>query len=152
MTDYLDGELDAKREAEIRGHLEKCSTCRELFQAIQKVSAETFKPTPELKPDPEVWQKIQAQIESKKEPAWAWLQGLEEKLMPVLKAPQLVFRGAFAAALILIVVVMAKWPSTYMDPVYGYLDEQMTLMGELQSGNPDFLNGDLAEYEIFFGD
>ena len=41
----------------------------------------------------------------------------------------------------------AKWPSSYADPVYSYMSEQMTFMGELQSGNTDLLNGDLKDYD-----
>ena len=61
-----------------------------------------------------------------------------------------VMRAAFATALILVVVVLAKWPSSYADPVYGYLSEQMTFMEELSAGNADLMNGDLKSYDVVF--
>jgi len=59
---------------------------------------------------------------------------------------------AFVTALILVAVVLAKWPSNYADPVYGYLSEQMTFMEELGAGNTDLMNGDLKSYDTVFGE
>ena len=64
--------------------------------------------------------------------------------------PQPVFRVAFVMVLILGGVIFAKWPSSYADPVYGYLSEQMTFMGELGAGNTNLMNGDLKDYDAAF--
>ena len=150
ITEYLDEELDSEENAEVERHLTACSDCRGFFKAVQGSAVTPFKEAGEMQPDSAVWQRIHEKIEAKQSRSANGFRKLADAFIPLLRMPQPVFRVALATALILVAVVFARWPSSYVDPVYGYLSEQMTFMGELGSGNPDLSNGDLKDYDAAF--
>lgn len=150
ITGYADKELGVKENAEVEQHLTGCADCREFFGAVQKSAVLPFKEPGEMQPDRVVWQRIQEKIEAERARSENWFGKLADALTPLLRMPQPVFRVAFVTALILVVVVLAKWPSSYADPVDGYLSEQMTFMNDLKTGNTDLGNGDLKEYDAVF--
>ena len=148
MTEYLDKELGSKERVKVDQHLTECMDCREFFEAVRKTSVIPFEGTGEMRPDGIVWEKITERLESQKAHTgnefWIWLDRIASwRPLPVM-------RVAFATALILMVMVLAKWPSSYTDPVYGYVSEQRAFMGELRVGNTDFMKGDLKDYESAF--
>jgi predicted anti-sigma-YlaC factor YlaD len=150
ITGYLDKEISADKNALIEQHLTACVDCREFLMTAQEIAVAPFKKAGEMKPDSAVWQRIQEKIEAEKERSGGWFEKLADHLIPLLRMPQPVFRAAFVTALILVVVVLARWPSRYPDPVYSYMSEQMAFMGELSAGNPDLSNGELKDYDTIF--
>lgn len=151
MTDYLDQELGSKKSSEVEKHLRECLDCREFSEAIWQQAVEPFKKVKPMTPDPAMWQRIHQTLESESRPL-AWLAGLVEGANVFLRMLRPVIQGAFAAALILILVVLAKWPVSSEEPAYAYLGEQMDFLSELQSGNTELLNGDLAGYDFSWDD
>ena len=147
---YGDKELGPEENAGVERHLTACPDCREFFEVVQRSAVIPFKEAGEMQPESVVWQRIQEKIAAEGARSGDWFGKLAEALVPLLRMPQPVFRVALATALILVAVVFARWPSSYVDPVYGYLSEQMTFMGELGSGNPDLSNGDLKDYDAAF--
>jgi anti-sigma factor RsiW len=150
MTEYLDKELGPEENIEIEKHLTACPDCLEFFGAVQRSAVTPFKEAGEMQPDSVVWQRIQERIEAERSRSGDWFGKLADALAPFLRIPLPVFRMAFVTALILVVVVLAKWPASYADPVYGYISEQMTFMSGLKAGNTDLLNGDLKDYDAVF--
>jgi len=150
ITGYADQELDPGGNAGIERHLIACPDCRSFFEAVQRSAVAPFKEAGEMQPEGFVWQRIQEKIEAEGLRSENWFVKLADALVPLLRMPQPVFRIAFVTALVLGVVVLAKWPSSYVDPVYGYLSEQMTFMSGLKTGNADLMNGDLKDYEVAF--
>ena len=150
ITEYLDKELGADERSGIEQHLSGCAPCREFFAAVQRSAVAPFKEAGEIQPEAVVWQRIQEKVEAEQSRSENWFRKLADIFVPLLRMPQPVFRVAFATALILAVVVLAKGPASYVDPVYGYISEQMTFMGELGSGNTDLMNGDLKDYDAVF--
>lgn len=150
ITGYEDKELGPEENAEVERHLAVCPACREFFEAVQRSAVLPFKGTGEMQPDSIVWQRIQGKIEAKQSRAGHWFGKLADALIPLLRMPPPVFRVAFVTTLILVAVVLAKWPDSYADPVYGYISEQMTFMSDLKTGNPDLLNGDFKDYTTAF--
>ncbi len=146
ITEYVDKELGSEENTAIERHLTTCSDCREFLGAVQRSSVVPFKESGEMQPESVVWQRIQEKIDAERSRSWNWFGSLADALGPLLRVPQPVFRVAFVTALILVVVVLAKWPSSYADPVYGYISEQMTFMSGLKAGNMDLLNGDVNDY------
>ena len=152
ITEYLDKEMDVNAREEIKQHLSECGDCREFLRTVQKAAVIPFEEAGALQPDGIVWERIQEKIEADRSCSGNWFGQLAEALRPFLRMPQPVFRVALVTALILVVVVLAKWPSNSADPVYGYLSEQMTFMGELGAGNTDLMNSDLKSYDAVFGE
>ncbi|MBI4711031.1 MAG: zf-HC2 domain-containing protein [Candidatus Omnitrophica bacterium] len=150
ITEYVDKELGLEENTEVERHLTTCLDCREFFQVVQRNSLIPFGGTEEMQPDGAVWERIQERIEAERARSRGWFGGLVDALAPLLRMPQPVFRAAFVTALILVVVVLAKWPSSYADPVEGYIADQMTFMSGLEAGNADALNGDLKDYDSAF--
>ena len=129
ITEYLDKELGAGERAGIEQHLSGCAPCREFLEVVQKSAVIPFKEAGEMQPESAVWQRIQAKIEveqARSEGGFWKLVDIFVSRFPLPACPPSmwrvpVMRVAFAAALILGVVVLAKWPSSFADPVYGYL-------------------------------
>ncbi len=151
ITDHLDGELTPAESSSVRQHVEGCAACREFWEAVRGTLEEPFKGISELQPDPIVWQKIRGMIATEGARSEGWIEKIGRALEPVLR-PLPAFRFAFVAAMVLMVVVLVKWPLSRVDPAYTYVQEQMSFMGELQSGDPDLLNGDPDVYETAFED
>ena len=147
MTDYLDNELEPQQGIEIDRHLEACADCRELLETVRESTVIPFKEAREVQPDPVVWQRIQQRILAEKEPLAGWIDQVRDFLRPLLVMPRPVFRAAFVTALILMIVVFAKWPSDYSHPAYSYIGEQMNFLGELRAGNTELLGGELNGYD-----
>lgn len=157
LTEYLDKELGAEERSGIEEHLSGCAHCREFFEAVQKSAVVPFKTAGTLQPDSAVWQRIRAQLEAERERShggfWKLVDSLVSRLAIFARPlwgilrPLPLMRAAFVTALILVVVALAQWPSGYVHPAYAYVEEQMTFMGELGSGNTDLMNGDLKEYD-----
>jgi anti-sigma factor RsiW len=147
ITEYVDHELGCKERSEVEQHLKGCPDCRGFLEAVQKNSVASFKEGRELQPDGIVWEKIRERIEAEQAKPESWFGRLADLLEPLWRVHQPIFRTAFVTAMILVVVVMAQWPSGHMvDPAYAYLSEQMTVMNGLQAGNTELLNGDLKDY------
>ena len=150
ITEYLDKEIGGSGGGAVERHLDACPECRKFFEVVQRNAVDPFKEAGEIKPDGIVWQRIQEKIEMERAHSGNWFVKLADVLAPLWRMPQPIFRAAFVAAVILVAVVLTKWPSSYADPVYGYLSEQMTFIGELGAGNTDLMNGDLKDYDAAF--
>lgn len=150
ITEYTDKELDPEGNAEIERHLNACPDCRGFWGAIQRNAVTPFKEVGDIQPENAVWQRIQEKIEMERAHAGGGFWKLVDALASRFPMPVPLVRAAFVTSLILGVVVLAKWPSSYADPVYGYLSEQMTFMSGLKTGDTDLLNGELSDYDIFF--
>lgn len=149
ITDHLDGELTSEENLEVRRHLEGCGACREFLTAVDETARAPFKGLGSLSPDPGVWQEIQNRIAMEEASSRGWLRKLRGLLYPV-RRPFPVLRVAFALAVLMLVVLVSKWPFNSVEPAYAYVAEQMTFMDQLQSGDPDLLNGDADSYEGVF--
>jgi anti-sigma factor RsiW len=150
ITEYVDKELGPEKNAEIERHLTACPGCREFFEAVRGSAVIPFKTAGEMQPDSIVWQRIQERIERERSRSGGGFWKLVDGFVARFPLPVPLMRVAFVTALILVVVVLAKWPSSYADPVYGYISEQMTFMSGLEAGNTDLLNGDLKDYDVVF--
>lgn len=61
ISEYLDGELSAKRQAELKAHLEACPDCRVLARDFEKIVLRAKRLSfPE--PSPSIWPKIAAMV------------------------------------------------------------------------------------------
>lgn len=147
LTDYLDRELDETERTGIDRHLAGCPDCAEFLEAVRKTAVIPFKEAGLLNPDEAVWERIREKIEAERLRSESWFGKMADKITPALRIPLPVFRIAFVTAVILVTLVVAKWPSGSSAAAYAYVEEQMTFMGELSSGNTDLLNGDLRDYE-----
>jgi len=150
ITEYVDKELGSEENIEVERHVAACSDCREFLGAVQKKSVIPFKGAGTLQPESVVWERILEKLEEERARSEGGFWKLVDRLVSHFPLPVPLLRGAFVAALILVVVVLAKWPSSYADPAYGYISEQMTFMSGLKAGNADLLNGDLKNYSKVF--
>lgn len=148
INEYVDKELGPEENNQVERHLTLCLDCREFFEAVQSDAVIPFKEAGEIQPDSVVWQRIQESIDAERIHSRGGFGSLANALALLLRISRSIFRVAFATALIFGIVVLAKWPSSYADPVKGYISEQMTFMNELQTGNPDFVNSDLKDYDV----
>lgn len=149
ITDHLDGELGPEEGTAVRQHLKDCATCRDFMLAVQGTAGVPFQGLSELQPDPIVWRKVRGILEAEEARSGGWLRNFDRTFRSLMQ-PLPAFRVVFAAAMVFAVIVLAKWPFNQVDPAYAYVEEQMTFVEDLRSGDPDVLNGDTAEYGLPF--
>jgi hypothetical protein len=111
LEDFLYGELDEDRAAELRAHLAACPACaqaRETLAREQEIFAQYYEQTA-LEPTPELWQAVRARIQAEPravevvtETKTGWLSGLFAGLL----APAFWRQAAFATALIVVSVAV----------------------------------------------
>ena len=61
LADYLDGELTAAPQAEIKKHIDGCVRCQQFEQAILETRV-PFKHAPRLQPPDDTWQRIRDSV------------------------------------------------------------------------------------------
>lgn len=147
MTDYLDGELGPAEKTNVESHLKGCARCRDLLEVVRKNTVLPFEGVNEMQPDPVVWRSLQEKILAEKKQRSRWSKQLKDFFAVFAKIPQPALRMAVVMALMLMVVVITQWPSPYSDPSLAYLEDQMTFLDELGSGNVDLFNGEFNSYD-----
>jgi len=146
ITEYVDKELSPEENREVERHLTVCAECREFLKAVRRSSVVPFKEAGTLQPEGVVWQRIQERIEAERARSNGGFWKLVDIFVSRFPWPAPLMRAAFVTVVILGVVVLAKWPSSFADPVYGYISEQMTFLSGLKAGDTDLLNGDPKDY------
>lgn len=149
LTDYLDNELDSQRMVEVDRHLNGCSACREVLEAARAV---TLKGGRAFEPDPAVWQGIHERIGAAVNTQHGWLGKIGDALASLLTMPRLALGASFVTALVLFAVLFLKGPSVNGGAAYAYLEEQMTFMDGLRSGEGEVSSGDLNGYAVILED
>lgn len=104
LTDYIDGNLNARALGELKEHLKACPSCRGFIEEVEK-SAALFKNPVRKDPSPEVWRSIRAEI-IRKEHKTGFIQEVSERIRYILPnlRPAIV---ALSAAVILLVAAAA---------------------------------------------
>lgn len=115
LTAYLDGDLDPDRGTVVRGHLRTCEACRQV-SADEAVLRDGLRRLPTVDPPPSLWANVQAalaaaEVQESQRPAW---RRVLSKWLP--SAPRLALGGAFAAAVIALVVWKVGPSSTATEP------------------------------------
>ncbi|OQA57793.1 MAG: hypothetical protein BWY42_00347 [Candidatus Omnitrophica bacterium ADurb.Bin277] len=152
LTDYRDGELDRRECEKIDSHLRDCGACKKFQEEILKFAVVSPEGSGELRPGPEVWDRIRSAI-FEEEPEAGWLTGVSERLRFLLKPAPLI-RMAFAVALILVTVVMARVPGDMPEQraMSDYLTEQAVFFSALGSGDSEFPDDDGGSGDLGFLD
>ncbi|HEY6403684.1 MAG TPA: zf-HC2 domain-containing protein, partial [Blastocatellia bacterium] len=108
LEDFLYGELDEARGAEMRAHLENCAVCAALREEIDReneIFGQFYEQT-SIDPSAEMWEAIRARIDSEARAQTlivrirGWLEGLRIGLL----APAKLRQAAFAALLVVLSV------------------------------------------------
>ncbi|MBU9888756.1 MAG: zf-HC2 domain-containing protein [Candidatus Omnitrophica bacterium] len=147
LTDYGDGELGPAESAEVRKHVESCTACRDFMREVERRVKTPFRGLKIMEPDLAVWLKIRGVLERESGRSDAWRRTIDRWVQPWLK-PLPVLRVAFVAAVVFTVAALAKWPLSPVEPAYAYVEEQMTFLGDLGTGDPAVVNGDTGFYEL----
>ncbi|MDI6846029.1 MAG: anti-sigma factor [Candidatus Saccharicenans sp.] len=63
INDYLDGELREKDRQQLQSHLEKCASCRQLYEELAAIK-KTFLSAGEVNPSDRVWERLKSRLEA----------------------------------------------------------------------------------------
>ncbi len=144
LTDYVDGELDAARKAEVRGHLQGCAACRRFERAVRETAIEPLKNAEKVQPPDAVWERIrQAVIAGKDRRAkgafTVWRERLEAAFPARARIPSLA-----AAAVILLAVAFTGVSFNRQRIASRDLNKQWEVLTFLETDVLEFSNGDDA--------
>lgn len=110
LEDLLDGELEGRRAAKLRAHLESCADCRQVERELRR-EAEVFaryRAENELTPSPAMWEAIRDRIRTEAPapaPRSSWRDRLAMgALFGMLLRPAVLRQVAAAAALVVLTV------------------------------------------------
>ncbi|MFA6320309.1 MAG: zf-HC2 domain-containing protein [Candidatus Omnitrophota bacterium] len=113
LTDYLDGEMDAKGKSLIDEHMAKCPVCKSFYLNVKKASEEVFLNAKCANPPEYVWRRIKEGILSEREKKKSFVPDILSGLKSILYIPKPAF--AIASVLILVIAIgtMAHFRSGY---------------------------------------
>lgn len=152
LYDYAEGSLSQNENLKIKGHLERCSSCRREYQKISVVlGSVSRKKAPEM--DEGFWNEFQAKLDEK-------LSASLKKPKPVAEfelgsRPRLSLKPAFALAVVLILLIgiasyISKIPPFGTDLRLARADreivDELILCEELEQV-PSFLLNDETYFE-----
>jgi len=64
LTDYVDNELGSGLKADVDSHLAACPLCAQFLKEVKSAARAPFENSPRATPPPEIWNRIQAEIEA----------------------------------------------------------------------------------------
>lgn len=104
ISDYIDGNLDAKRRSDLEQHLKSCANCQKLLEDFEGI-VEKAQELEDHEPSSLSWLKIKTRLETETEPVQTLTFGRRKWFNFILGQPMLKY--ALSAALILAIVVGA---------------------------------------------
>ena len=117
INDFLDGELGEKDRQQLQAHLEKCPSCRDMYEDLKAIKSGVVR-AGEVEPSDRVWEKLKSRIQAEILP-----QLLEEPVRAAKKPtrkisrwfglPSPVFRYAAATLIFLFFVAGAFYLGRY---------------------------------------
>jgi len=134
MTDFIDGQMDAKLYEQVRGHLKTCKQCGQFERVLRRSVVEPFAKLGKVKPPDSVWQKIKEDIirteHGQSAGVLAWLKNY---LHGLFRAPQPVL--AFAATLLIFLLTagIAHELLNGRRTINAYVQEQEEFVSNLNS-------------------
>lgn len=141
MTDYIDGEMSAELQKQLKQHLNSCDKCRQFEETLQKTVVEPFKKAQEFKPPEAVWDRIRTAITAQETQTEPFLERLRNRLFDVFYVPKPVFAAVAVMTVILITaaVIFIKLPFDNQKMASAYLHEQIQFLSYLDL---DYANTD----------
>ncbi len=136
MTDYIDGEMSAESQKQLKQHLNSCDKCRQFEETLQKTVVEPFKKAQEFKPPEAVWDRIRTAITAQETQTESFLERLRNRLFRVFYIPRPVFAAAAIMTVILITaaVIFTKLVFDNQKIASAYLHEQIQFLSYLDAG------------------
>ncbi len=87
LTDYIDGEMDAKRKIFMEGHLAACPGCKEFSAAAKETAVEPFLDAARVGVPGSVWRRVEEKIASGSRKKAGLVAGLLERIRYVFYIP-----------------------------------------------------------------
>jgi anti-sigma factor RsiW len=141
LTDYLDGQLDAKQEKNVEEHLAQCRQCREFAAAARKVTIDPFANARKIDTPEFLWSRIKDSIlaEQQEEKTCA-LADFWQRVESFFRVPLPVLARSTIIVLILIIGTVAQL--TFNHKRSARAQEQVDYFGYLADDSGDVtLNG-----------
>jgi predicted anti-sigma-YlaC factor YlaD len=135
FTDYIDGILDKETVVSIDKHIEECSKCREVKEAVMATST-ALKSAKREEPPSYIWHRVKEAVKSEHREDKKVFDGILDTLKDLLIGPRYVFARATAVALIILVLVFAGFAAQR-----NYMTRQISGSDVVSLVNFD-LNGD----------
>ncbi len=79
ISSYLDHQLNAEESRALEAHLAQCENCRALYDEMLDVSR-MFREAERFEPSSFLWNRIEAELESKKPAAFGWRERISASL------------------------------------------------------------------------
>jgi hypothetical protein len=104
LEEYVDGELNAARRANISAHIATCADCAKLEGELRQFAEVYMRYERDVEVTPALWDGVAARIKLEKppRPASSWLDVWRVRLLPHFTVPR--FSPALAAALVLVAI------------------------------------------------
>ncbi|MFC1599164.1 anti-sigma factor family protein [Candidatus Omnitrophota bacterium] len=141
VTDFVDDQISDGLRKEVELHLAVCSGCRQFEEAVRGGAVEPFKGIEEVPPPGYLWYRIKDAITAKeaKEKKGS-LRGARGLLERILVFPRPAFAFATIAAVILMTVVITRYPVNSKTSVDISLKEQVEFLASLDVNGLDYFD------------
>ena len=105
LTDYLDGQMDAKENGQIETHLAHCPKCREFLVSARKVGPELFIKSGTANPPEYLWRRVKETILTEQKAKARFTDNILERVRAFLYTARYSIRPALVAASIIVLIL-----------------------------------------------
>lgn len=108
ISDFIDGELEAREKAYLHEHLEDCPDCAKLLKDFQRIVEGAGK-LEELGPSPQIWLKIKKTLQSQEQEVLTFQPEKRTWFELVLSPPKLKYAVSVVLLLVFMVSAVTLW-------------------------------------------
>ena len=139
MTDYIDGELDAKTEALVKEHLASCAACRAFEEEVSAVTVTPFKAAKVVAPPERVWTGIKNRIDKESEP-YTIFDRLRDLLEALFVLPRMRVAVAAIATVVIVFALMGYQRYAQERSLDMYIEEGASYLYQLSANGSEDTN------------
>lgn len=134
ITDYIDGEMNAKMRKDILNHLATCNKCKQFEENLKQKAITPFKAADRQHPPDYIWENVKNRITKDEQTISEKIDiTVMNKLSGIFKTLKPAFAVSAAAITILMIVLVVRFPLTGNGKLDTYIAEQAEFMVNLDS-------------------
>ena len=130
ISDYIDGNLEAKQNTILKQHLDSCPDCQRLLEDLQKIASRAEK-LEKLSPPADTWFKIEAKLKERKQTAKVFTPQ-KRQWFNFIFYPATLRYGLVSALLLALVITMAVLVPHYLKKEDTIINQQKYALAKLE--------------------
>ena len=147
MTDYIDGEMNAKLRRKVVAHIIACGQCKQFERILRQTAREPFEQFKPLKPPESVWEGVKAAVSSPDVNAGSFYQNLWNGLCAVFVFPKARFAAVTFALVVFVGAIFMRMSIVNKSAINRHIGEQIIFLSYLDEDTVDNFEVSASDFE-----